>query len=165
MKLYRLTDPFCRFYLQHIDGKKRAEHYWQSNQNLPALNTWRGIAFEELCMVHIGQIKRALGIEGVATEQSTWAMQGTDTQSGMQIDLILSRQDRVVNVCEMKFVSDDFVVSQTYDATLRRRRTYMAERIAKKQSVQMTLVTTFGMKYSTYSGAFQSVITLDDLFT
>ena len=164
VKLYRLTDPFCLFYLQHIDGKKRAEHYWQNNQNLPALNTWRGIAFEELCMVHIQQIKRALGIEGVATEQSAWTMQGTYAQSGMQIDLILSRQDRVVNVCEMKFVSDDFTVSQTYDATLRQRRTYMAEHIAKKQSVQMTLVTTFGLKYGTYSGAFQNVITLDNLF-
>lgn len=162
--LYRLIDPFCRFYLQHIEGKKRDEHYWQNNQNLPALNSWRGIAFEEICLVHIAQIKRALGIEGVTTEQSAWAMRGTDTQSGMQIDLILSRQDRVVNVCEMKFVSDEFTVTQTYDATLRQRRTCITEQIPKKYSVQMTLVTTFGVKYGTYSSAFQRVITLNDLF-
>lgn len=163
--LYRLVDPFCRFYLQHVERKNRSEHYWQSNQNLPALNSWRGIAFEEICMMHSEQMKRALGVEGVASEQSAWAMRATEEQSGTQIDLVLVRQDRVVNVCEMKYVSDEFVVSQAYEATLRKRRNYIMQQVSKRHSVQMTLVTTFGLKYGTYSGAFQSVILLDDLFT
>lgn len=165
VRLYRLTDPFCRFCLQQVEGKKRGEHYWQNNQNLPALNSWRGIAFEEICMLHSEQIKRALGVEGVATEQSAWAMRGTEEQSSTQIDLVLVRQDRVVNVCEMKCVSDEFAVSQAYEATIRKRRNVIMQMLSKKQSVQMTLVTTFGLKYGTYSGVFQRVILLNDLFT
>ncbi len=165
VRLYRLVDPFCRFYLQQVEGKHRSEHYWQTNQSLPALNSWRGVAFEEVCMAHMEQMKRALGIEGVATEQSAWVMRGTEEQSGTQIDLVIVRQDRVVNVCEMKCVSDEFSVSQAYEATLRRRRNCIMQWVSKRHSVQMTLVTTFGLKYGTYSGAFQSVILLDDLFT
>lgn len=116
-------------------------------------------------MAHMEQMKRALGIEGVATEQSAWVMRGTEEQSGTQIDLVIVRQDRVVNVCEMKCVSDEFSVSQAYEATLRRRRNCIMQWVSKRHSVQMTLVTTFGLKYGTYSGAFQSVILLDDLFT
>lgn len=161
---YRLTDPFCKFFLTQVEGKHREEHFWQNNENLPALTPWRGQAFEDACLKHIEQIKGALNVAGVASENSAWTLQGTESQKGMQIDLIIYRKDRVVNLCEMKFVKDEFMVKSDYEEVLRGRVSWMAEHVSKRHNVQMTLVTTFGLKYGMYSGAFQKVVTLDSLF-
>lgn len=162
--LYRLTDPFCKFYLTQVEGKHREEHFWQNNENLPALNTWRGQAFEDACLAHIEQIKRALNIGGVASDNSAWAMQGTENQKGMQIDLVIDRQDRVVNLCEMKFVKDEFSVTADYEQILRSRLNWMTEHVSRRHNVQITLVTTFGLKYGKHSGIFQKTVVMDRLF-
>ena len=162
--LYRLTDPFCKFYLAQVEGKHREEHFWQNNENLPALNSWRGHAFEDACMSHIEQIKRALDIGGVASNNSAWTLQGCETQKGMQIDLVIDRQDRVVNLCEMKFVKDEFSVTADYEQTLRSRLNWMTEHVSRRHNVQMTLVTTFGLKYGKHSGIFQKAVTMEQLF-
>ena len=162
--LYRLSDPFCRFYLTQVDGKMREEHFWQNNENLPALGPWRGQAFEDACLGHIEQVKRALNIGGVASENSAWALQGTENQKGMQIDLVIDRKDRVLNLCEMKFVSDEFAVNADYEQVLRGRLSWMTGHVSKRHNVQMTLITTFGLKQGLHSGIFQKVVLLDALF-
>lgn len=163
-KMYRLIDPFSLFYLTHVAGKQKSETYWRDNENLPALSTWKGRAFENLCLLHLKQIKRALGIEGVSCEASAWTLRGTSDDTGMQIDMVIERKDRVVNICEMKFVNMEFSVDAQYEMVLRRRLNWMMGNIARNKNVQMTLVTTYGLKYGKHSGAFQSVVTLDDLF-
>ena len=162
--MYRLTDPFCLFYLANVNGNSRSETYWRDNENLPSLSTWRGRAFENLCLLHLKQIKRALGIEGVACDASAWTMRGTEDESGMQIDLILDRNDRVVNLCEMKFVNTSFSVDAQYEQVLRHRLNWMSTHVGKRKNVQMTLVTTYGLTYGMHSGVFQSTVTMDDLF-
>ena len=128
------------------------------------MNAWRGIAFEELCFVHIRQLKTALGILGVSSTYSSLVVKGDEMNDGMQIDLLIERKDNVVNICEMKFVSAEFEVKNEYEEKLRKRINWMNERKNQRQSIQMTLVTTFGLKYGIHSGIFQRVITLDDLF-
>ena len=132
--LYRLTDPFCLFYLEQVEGKGRSHTFWQDHENLPQLNTWRGRAFENACLVHLEGVKRALGITGVACEASGWNLRGTDEHPGMQIDLIISREDRVVNVCEMKFVNAPFSVSNDYEQTLRTRLNWISGQMGKRQN-------------------------------
>ena len=46
--------------------------------------------------MHVEQIKAALGVAGVASENSALVTRGGD--SGMQIDLVISRADNVVKV-------------------------------------------------------------------
>ena len=82
----------------------------------------------------------------------------------MQIDLIINRKDRVVNLCEMKFVKDEFSVTNDYEQLLRSRISWVTEHVSRRHNVQMTLVTTFGLKYGIHSGIFQKVVTLDSLF-
>lgn len=161
---YRLIDPFCKFYLNNVDGKNREEHFWQNNENLPVLNTWRGYAFEDACLKHVKQLKNALNVGGVSSENSAWTLKGTEERKGMQIDLIINRKDRVVNLCEMKFVKDEFTVTNDYEQLLRSRISWVTEHVSKRHNVQMTLVTTFGLKYGVHSGIFQKVVTLDSLF-
>lgn len=162
--LYRLDDPFCRFWLRFVEDSKKEASFWQNNQNLPALNSWRGIAFEELCMAHIPQIKRALGISGVKSNQSELTLRGDKAHNGSQMDMLIERGDRIVNLCEIKFCNDLFEIDKSYDMVLRRRLSTLQSRLLKTQNVHMTFITTFGIKKNLYSGLVQREVTLDDLF-
>lgn len=161
---YRLVDPFCMFYLKYVEGNIGSdENYWQKNYNSQSVVSWRGIAFERICFNHIRQIKNALQIGGVSTSHSAW-IRKDDGEEGLQIDLIIMRSDNVVNMCEMKYYSDDFSVSNSYYRTILRRQEAIRKELPAKASVQSTLITTFGLSKGEYQGAFSNVITLDDLF-
>lgn len=162
---YKLIDPFCLFYLKFVKGQSTLENdFWLTNVTSQRICSWRGYAFEEVCLRHIQQIKRALGISGVSTRQSAWLVKGNDEADGTQADLIIERKDGIVNLCEMKFYNDTFCVSKSYDRILVGRYNRLTEMIAKRQAVSPVLVTTFGLCYNEYSGTFQNVITMDELF-
>ena len=163
-RYYRLVDSFCLFYLNQVEGKHRGEHFWQENEHHPSLSPWRGHAFENACISHVSQVKAALGIAGVNSENSAWTLKGMEEQEGMQIDLVINRSDRVVNLCEMKFVNAEFEVRKDYEMKLRHRLNWMQEHVSKRHHVQMVLVTTFGLKYGIHSSIFQRTVTLDSLF-
>ena len=127
------------------------------------LNTWRGFAFEELCMNHVTGIKKALGVGGVATTVSSYAIKGDDSKPGSQIDMVIDRADNVVNLCEMKFYNEEFRVSKEYNAKIMHRINSVSELLPKRKVVRMTLVTTEGIARNEYSGIFQNTITLADL--
>ena len=105
--------------------------------------------------------KQALGITGVRSSQSAWIVR--DEEEGAQIDLLIERDDRVINACEIKFYSDEFVVDKSYYRKLLSRQSLLVERISPKVSVHQTLISTYGLKRNEYSGIFTQEITLDDL--
>lgn len=157
---YKLRDPFCMFYL-HFRG--RNSEYWEQNTNSQELSSWRGFAFENVCFNHIPQIKKALGISGVSTTESGWVKK-EDGTAGMQIDLLLNRADNVINMCELKFYSDDFTLDKTYYRKLLSRTEELSQLVSRKMVIRTTLITTFGLADNEYSSVFTNVITLDDLF-
>ena len=162
---YKLIDPFCLFYLYFVNKNDSLDKtFWQDNQNLPKLSPWRGQAFEDACFAHQEQIKRALGIQGVHTEIYPWRCVSGKNTPGAQIDMLIDRADRVVNVCEMKFVQGEFSIDKDYDEKLRNKIVAVTEQTRRRKNPQMTLVTTYGLKNGIYSGRFQKVITLNDLF-
>ena len=163
---YRLVDPFCKFCLRFINGKEYLdEEFWQQNKTSPAINSWRGFAFENVCFNHIGKIKEALGISGVITSQSAWSKRDNEEDDdNTLIDMIISRNDNVVNMCEMKFYSEEFTIEKSYHATLMKRNRLLSSMIPKKAVIHGTLITTYGLTYNEYSGDFVKVITLKDLF-
>lgn len=161
---YKLVDPFCLFYLHFIEGQtKLNEKQWEQNISTQPINIWRGFAFENVCFNHIEQIKKSLGISGVISSISPWSKRGDD-EEGTQIDLLIERNDNVINMCEMKFYKDEFVVNKDYYRTILRRQDMILERVSPRVAVHSTLITTFGLKRNEYSNAFNNVITLDDLF-
>lgn len=162
---YKLTDPFCIFYLEFMQGrKKRMQKNWVNIDDSPAIRTWKGYAFEIVCWNHRKQIKEALRIGGVSTTESLWSKRGTKESQGTQIDMIIERRDNVVNMCEMKFYSDDYEVDLDYHKTLERRKKLLREKISKKAVVHSTLITTYGLVHNGYYSDFVNVITLEDLF-
>lgn len=161
---YKLTDPFCIFYLHFISGRKQInEKFWQQNTTSAPVAIWRGFAFENVCFHHVRQIKSALGIAGVISESSAWSKK-SDDEAGTQIDLLLSRNDNVMNMCEIKYYGGEFFVSKSYYAVLLRRQEILMEAVSEKTAVHSTLITTFGLQRNEYSGVFTNVITMDELF-
>lgn len=159
---YKLIDLFSLFYLYFIDAKSTTNtKFWQDNIHSPSLNAWRGFSFEEVCYVHQNQIKTALGISGVHCEVMPWRSKLEDDHA--QIDMLIDRDDRVINICEMKFSSDDFLIDKQYDAELRNKIQSFVTQSKVKKNPHLTIITTFGLKQNQYSGRVQSLITMEDL--
>lgn len=161
---YKLVDPFCIFYLRFVEKKDSIMNgFWVQNVDAQPIVTWRGYAFENVCFNHISEIKRALGISGISSTESAWTKTG-EGEKGTQIDLLILRKDNVVNMCEMKFYSDKFVVDKDYEEVLRNRQRVLYEKLPKKNTIHNTLITTYGIKENEYRWSFEKVITLDELF-
>ena len=162
---YKLTDPFSIFYLSFMNGSDNGKKInWINAEDSPRVTVWKGYAFENVCWNHIEQIKRALQIAGVSSNESLWSKKGDDSTRGTQIDLIISRKDNVVNMCEMKFYSEEFVVDKDYHLVLENRKNLLREIIPKKATIHSTLITTYGLKKRGYWGDFVHIVTVDQLF-
>ena len=90
---------------------------------------------------------------------------GQDEQKqGAQIDMLIERADRVINLCEMKFTGGEFSIDKDYDAKLRNKIEALLSATKNRKNILPTLVTTYGLKQNMYSGRIQRVVTMDDLF-
>jgi len=153
---------FSLFYLYFNESHNtRNPNFWSDNLNSPQLNAWRGFAFEEVCYVHRDKLKQALGISGVQTDIMPWR---SNDEEWCQIDMLIDRADRVVNVCEIKFTLAKFAITSEYDAKLRRKVQLLMEKTKIKSNPHLTMITTFGLQQNEYSGHIQKSITMDDLF-
>ena len=110
------------------------------------------------------QIKKALDILGTRSTQSAWIMQD-DQLGGTQIDLLIDRDDDVMNMCEAKYSSGEFVIDKAYDLLLANRLNILSKRVSRKTVIHRTLITTYGLSPNKYSGDFSKVIVLDELYT
>ena len=159
---YKLIDPYCLFYLKQIKENELQNDYAKTNYNGQRFAVWKGLAFETVCFNHLDKIKEKLGISGVSSIGSLW-YKSKDVK-GTQIDLIIERKDNIINLCEMKFYSSEFILNKDYHLDLMQREEIIKSLILKKQSIYNVLITTFGLKKGEYSSDFASVVTLDDLF-
>lgn len=165
--IYQLMDNFTLFHRRFMsDGKRTDPHFWQNSLNTPAVNTWHGLAFERLCLHHVPQIRKALGISGVLTNTYAWRHVADDVHpTGVQIDLLLDRADRLVNVCEMKWAAEPFAITKEYAEKLRLKAgVYSSVATKGRKGANITLVAPFGVADNMYRFTPQSVVTLDDLF-
>lgn len=104
--MYQLVDNYCLFYLRYIkDDNSQDSRRWSHTLNDGARRAWSGYAFEQVCMRHIQQIKHKLGIDDIRTDVCSWQ------QKGGQIDLVIDRGDRVINLCEMKYSQEPYTLS------------------------------------------------------
>ena len=159
-QFYQLIDPFTLFSIRFIKNKKFDS--WNEYINSPGYHSWRGNAFEIVCLNHIPQIKESLRIGGIETNEFAWRSGGAD--KGAQIDLIISRKDGVINLCEMKFTSDDYMLDADEYEKLRNRMSQFQKETNVKSAIHITLICGNGYKKGKYSGIVQNIILGDDLF-
>ena len=164
--LYRLIDEYSLFYLKFIEGERAGEKdiWLQTAQNNP-YKIWRGYAFENICIKHVEAIKSSLGITGVQTENSSFRHIGTAKEEGIQIDLLVDRNDQCINLCEMKFYNDDITLTKVDAEKLRRRRSRFQQITKTKKTLFNTIVTTYGLTPNQYSSSqVDNVVNMDTLF-
>ncbi len=162
--LYQLTDPYSLFYHKFIKNlKSDSNSTWSNLLDSSTYRAWVGYAFEYVCLSHIYQIKKALGISGIYTEESSWI--GKTDEIGVQIDLLIDRKDGIINLCEMKFTSDKYEITKDYSNQLRSKVNVFKKLTETKKTVFLTMVTSFGLKQNQYSlGLVQNSLTIEDLF-
>ena len=164
--VYQLIDNYTLFFFQFVQGYAgHDEHRWSNMVHDQRRRVWEGLAFERVCLQHSRQIKAALGIAGVETSESSWRCVSCDPDvRGAQIDLVIERGDRVVNLCEMKFASEKFAIDAAYAASLREKIGAFRRETGTRGNCHLTFVTTYGLRKNGPSGMVQSEVTLDDLF-
>lgn len=164
--VYRLTDEYSLFYLKFIEGKTiMGKNIWMKQSSEEKYKIWAGYAFENLCIKHIDAIKTALGIAGIYTETSSYLHKSDEESEGFQLDMLIHRNDRAINLCEMKFYNDDFPMTDEYVNHLRTRRERFRTVTKTKKMLFNTLITTYGVKHNKNSLAqTDNVITMDKLF-
>lgn len=161
--LYQLIDFFSMFDIRFRE--KREEHsndYWLRFSATPAHSVWSGLSYEKLCLRHLPQIRKKLGIDGVLTSVFSW--RGKHEGAGAQVDLIIDRNDKIINLCEIKFSSGPYQIDKKYYESIRNKRTAFVNSTRTRKAAQITMITTFGLKQNAYSAEIVSEVLLDDLF-
>jgi len=165
---YKLVDEFCLFYLHWVKEQKikrfSFDHWMQQSQS-PSYNAWAGYAFEAVCMKHIYQIIESLKIT-TSSRVGTWQFFSENRkEDGAQIDLIIDRSDNAMNVCEIKYTQNPFVIDKQYAQILRQRMKIFQEKANVKKQLFLSMITTNGLKETMYAEEMvQGVVVLDDLF-
>lgn len=164
--VYRLTDEYSLFYLKFAErSRATGTGTWLRLSEGNSFKSWSGYAFEAICLKHLPQIKRALQIETIYTEESVWRHVPGKGQRGAQIDLLLDRRDRCINICEMKFTTDEFTINKKYSEELVQKQKVFADKTKTKKTIFLTIITTYGVtKNSYYKNLVQSEVTMDALF-
>jgi intergrase/recombinase len=96
------------------------------------------------------------------TEISSW--HGASERGKAQIDLIIDRRDRTINICEIKFSVGEFTIDKEYENNLRNKIEVFREATKSKKALQLVMITTYGVKQNAHSGIMQSQVKMDDLF-
>lgn len=161
---YKLSDCFCWFWTHFKDSMNITEEdYWQHHLKESEISSWRGIAFEEICLQHIPQIKMALQIAGVSSKQSAMIVRGDFDTEGLQIDLLIDRADDVVNICEMKYSKTSYSVDNSYEEKLSKRVSTL-ENLYPDKTFHLTYIGIVPLERNKHSEVFTSAITADNLF-
>jgi AAA+ ATPase superfamily predicted ATPase len=162
--IYQLVDFYSLFYLKFIaETHSKDTNQWINLNDSPKQRAWSGYAFEQVCLAHLPQIKKALGISGIHSTSSAW--RSSTVKNGAQVDLVIDRRDQVVNLCEMKFSINNFVIDAKYAEELRNKIGIFKTETKTRKSVFLTMITTYGLQQNTYStGLVQNSITMDPLF-
>ncbi len=162
--VWQLMDSYTLFYFRFI--AEDSIHSWSAEAGTSVRNVWSGLAFERVCLQHLPQICRALGFSGVVNTAHSWTYRPKDgDEKGVQIDLLIDRNDDVINLCEMKYSGAKYSISAAEDERLRERKSTFVRLSGTGKTVHITMITPYGLAPGSYNDDVQSQVTMDDLFS
>lgn len=125
----------------------------------------------------MAQIRKALSIFGTISRVCSWYLPALpkkqDNQTkpsnapkpkGAQIDLLIDREDGVIDLCEMKYTKQPYEVTYDDEQKVQNRRDRLKAETGTDKSIHLILVSASGVKPNGYSDEFQDIITADALF-
>lgn len=162
--IYRLTDEYSMFYIKFIENTKpSAKSVWLKMQGQQSYKIWSGFSFETICIKHVDQIKEGLKISGINSSHGSWIEK--NTQNGAQIDLLIDRDDNIINLCEMKFYNTKYGLDKKYANEIAKKVNAFSLSSKTKKSIFVTFITTYGLINNQYSRQHvQNELTMNDLF-
>jgi AAA+ ATPase superfamily predicted ATPase len=161
--LYQLVDFYTLFYFNFLKNNTfNDEHFWTNFIENARHRAWSGYAFEQVCLAHLQQIKQKLGISGVLTNAYSWI--SNKKENGAQIDMLIDRNDRVINICEIKYANGPFTIDKKLDENLRNKRALFREETKTRKTLHITMITPYSINHNQYWGNIQSEVTANDLF-
>lgn len=160
--IYQLTDMYTLFYLRFVKNNDGQDEFAWSNISSGLRNAWAGYAFEQVCILHISKIKQALGISGIASDVCSWYYRSSGHRA--QIDLVIDRSDKCIDLCEMKYSDRDFELKKDYVEYLKERRDLFRDVTKTAKTLRLTLITSSGIKPGKHLSSIQGKLTIDDLF-
>lgn len=161
--IYQLVDMFSLFHIHFVEKSGSDSHYWANHLGTAETNTWLGLAYERVCLLHTEQIKATLHIDSIATEQYSW--RSKNSTPAAQIDLIIDRADDVVNVCEIKYSTDEYSLSGDEFKKIAYRLEAFRRETGTRQSLYPTLITAAPLAENAHSFDIPVKLTMDALFT
>lgn len=164
--LYRLTDEFSLFYFRFMKNTKPGkEPQWITIINSTVHGSWGGYAFENICLKHTPELKKALQIAGMQSSAYSWQHSGNTAVNGAQIDLLIDRADQCINICEIKFSSTEFIITKAYTEQLRKKLAVFTATTKTRKTLFLTMISTYGITKNVYStGLVHQSFTMDYLF-
>ena len=165
-KVYQLKDFFTLFYFNFLSNKGLSHSgNWKSIQRTAQFYSWAGNTFELLVTDHIQQLTDALRI---ATVSNSFCYTGKSPDgTGAQIDLVIQWEgERTDYLCEMKFSENEYVFNADYQCNMLNKLDAFvnSKHHNKTHSVQIVLVTTYGLHQNEYSSSVNQVVTFEQLF-
>ena len=160
--VFQLVDCYTLFYFKVVAAVGgRGENFCTLSADSSFVSVWEGLAFERVCLLHVGEIKRALQIGGVVSDVAPWRSSGEER---VQIDMLIDRRDGVINLCEMKFSREAYELSAEELERMQRRRRVFKTETGTRKAVHLTMVVSPELRQNSHSKDLQSVVCLDDLF-
>ena len=148
-----------------MPAKNPDSGYFMTLQASQSYKVWSGYAFENICLQHINQIKKALGIQGIYSENYAFYQHKTDEKIGAQIDLIIDRKDGVINLCEMKFYDGLYPFSDKDAEKILRHKSAFKEKNKTRKQIFSTWISTYGINVNQHSiGMVDHQFKIDVLF-
>jgi uncharacterized protein len=163
--LYRLSDEYSLFYLKFIEKSKSTNSgSWLRQFNSKNYQVWSGFCFETICLKHINEIKTKMGIAAVYSENSSWISSGFLNQ-GAQVDLVIERDDHIINLFEIKFSNSIFNIDKKYSEILKNKIATFKQETKAKKNIHFAFISTYGLvKNQYYFELIQNELTINDLF-
>jgi AAA+ ATPase superfamily predicted ATPase len=154
--LFRIFDEFCLFHLQFIAPFKG--NAWTQLFTKNEYITWCGYSFEMICYKHFDSIKRGLKCDQIDSSYYSWSNENA------QIDLVIDRNDNIVNLCEIKFYNDVFTIDSGYAAKLRNKETQFQTDTKTRKGISTVMLTTWGITGTHRIGLVTKSLTMECLF-
>lgn len=162
--LYRLIDEYSIFYYRFAPNKHKEGTFIQASTT-NKYKIWRGFAFESLCLKHMDQVKKALGISGINCTESSFYHKGDESNEEFQINLLIDRSDNCINICKIKYYINHFDLTLKEAEAMRNRSEIFRELSKTKKYLMNTIISTYGVKANASNiYVVEKVIPMENLF-
>ena len=99
------------------------------------------------------------------TNTASWFSKANDGNDGAQIDLVIDRNDGIIDICEMKYCRDKYTLDKKSYENLKNKRAVFESNTKTRKAVQIVLISSFGAQHNAYyNELIHKEITLNDLF-